>query len=152
MEAPFMGAKTVVGHFLRHFLPTIYTGARAKVKEFESKRIWDFRPGLHISFIRLHQNTGDTSTYCIACSRYSSKRSSFTFARAPVVDMCLVQTHVDIHFGFNTCVRLCVLQDIESQPSAPNLVLADGGDEGEEGGWSGVVPEPELEPVAEGGS
>jgi hypothetical protein len=23
--APFMGAKTVVGHFLRHFLPTIYS-------------------------------------------------------------------------------------------------------------------------------
>jgi hypothetical protein len=58
------------------------TGARAKVREFESKRISDFRPRLRITFIRLHQNTGDTSAYCIAYSGFSSICSSFTFARA----------------------------------------------------------------------
>ena len=46
------------------------SGARAKVREFESKRISDFRPGLHTSLIRLHQNIGDTSAYCI---KYSGK-------------------------------------------------------------------------------
>jgi hypothetical protein len=61
---------------------TIWAGARAKVREFESR---EYRPGLHISFIRLHQNTGDTSAYCIAYSGYTSKLSSLTFARAPVV-------------------------------------------------------------------
>ena len=40
------------------------TGDRAKVREFESKRISNFRPRLHVSFIILHQNTGDTSANC----------------------------------------------------------------------------------------
>ena len=39
-------------------------GGRAKVRELESKRISDFRPRLHISFVRLHQTTGDTSANC----------------------------------------------------------------------------------------
>ena len=42
----------------------INTGNRAKVREFDSKRISDFRPRLHISFVRLHQHTGDTSANC----------------------------------------------------------------------------------------
>ena len=53
------------------------TGAHAKVREFEStsKRISDFRPGLHkfhqrihpllwFHCTRKHQNTGDTSVNC----------------------------------------------------------------------------------------
>ena len=36
----------------------------SKRRELESKRMSDFRPCLHISFIRLHQNTGDTSANC----------------------------------------------------------------------------------------
>ena len=40
------------------------TGTRAKVREFASKRISDFLPRLNISFIRLYQNTGDTSASC----------------------------------------------------------------------------------------
>ena len=40
------------------------TGYRAKVRQLGSKRISDFRPRLHISFIILHQNTGDTSADC----------------------------------------------------------------------------------------
>ena len=40
------------------------TGDRTKVREFESKRISDFRPRLRMIFFRLHQNTGDTSANC----------------------------------------------------------------------------------------
>ena len=58
------------------------SGHRAKVREFESKRISDFCPRLHISFIRLHQNSGDTSADC----RNSGpiRYDSLTFARSPV--------------------------------------------------------------------
>ena len=45
-------------------LPDICTGGRAKVREFESKRNSDFRPRLHISFIRRHQNSSDTTANC----------------------------------------------------------------------------------------
>ena len=34
------------------------------MREFESKRISDFRPCLRISFVRLRQNNGDTSANC----------------------------------------------------------------------------------------
>jgi len=40
------------------------TGDCAEVREYESMRISDLRPCLHIRFIRLHQNTGDTSANC----------------------------------------------------------------------------------------
>ena len=40
------------------------TGGRAKVREHESERLLDFRLRLHISCIRQHQNTGDTSANC----------------------------------------------------------------------------------------
>ena len=36
----------------------------SKVGEFEIRRIPDFSLRLHTSFIRLHQNTGDTSANC----------------------------------------------------------------------------------------
>ena len=39
-------------------------GDCAKVRELDRKRISDFRQRLHISFIRLHKNTGDPSANC----------------------------------------------------------------------------------------
>jgi hypothetical protein len=59
--------------------------------------------------------------------------------------MFLVQSHVVIHFCFNTCVRLCVLQE---QRTAANSVVEEGGGESEEGGEPVTV----AEPMAEGGS
>ena len=43
------------------FTAQIVTGHNAKVRELKRKRISDFRPRLHKSFIRPHRNTGDTS-------------------------------------------------------------------------------------------
>ena len=61
LSAPFLTARLACRSILA--LKTS-TGDRAKVREFVSKRISDFRPRLRISFIRLRQNTGDTSANC----------------------------------------------------------------------------------------
>ena len=58
------------------------TGDRTKVRELESKRISDFRPCLHIGFIRLQQHTGDTSANCRI---FEPLR--FSYFRAAAVDV-----------------------------------------------------------------
>ena len=59
------------------YLASFLRCAAAKVREFESKRNSDFRPRLHIHFIRLHQNTGGTSSNCriFEPSRFSYVRA-----------------------------------------------------------------------------
>ena len=57
------------------------TGHRADVREFESKRISDFRPRLHISFVRPHRNTGDQSANCRI---FEPLRFSYFARRSPV--------------------------------------------------------------------
>ena len=57
-------------------------GNHANVRELESKGISDFRPRLHINFIRLYRHTGDTSANCRI---FKPLRFSHFRARSPVV-------------------------------------------------------------------
>ena len=81
----------------------ICTGDRAKVRKFESKRISELRPRLHISFIRRHRNTGDTSANC----RISSHYDSLTFARSPIVVTRLTMDPMALLYVHLCFLKLC---------------------------------------------